>query len=84
MSFVSLKAVSLCLTPRPSSHVAVPEAKVWEEEYDLNAVRLCFQATITLATGELYPLAPVVSQPIYDNSECAEIKPTRHSVEIKM
>lgn len=48
---------------------AVPEAKVWEEEFDLNSVRLCFQASITLSTGELYPLEPVVSQPIYDNSE---------------
>lgn len=64
--------ILVCLTPHPSSRVAVPEAKVWEEEYDLNAVRLCFQATITLATGELYPLEPVVSQPIYDNSESAE------------
>lgn len=68
----------LCLTPRLPSRAAVPEAKVWEEEYDLNAVRLCFQATITLATGELYALEPVISQPIYDNSECAEIKPRMH------
>ncbi|XP_026990627.2 transcription factor p65 [Tachysurus fulvidraco] len=54
----------------------IPEAKVWEEEFDLNAVRLCFQATITLATGELYPLAPVISQPIYDNRapNTAELK----------
>ncbi|KAK3507458.1 hypothetical protein QTP70_021826 [Hemibagrus guttatus] len=54
----------------------IPEAKVWEEEYDLNAVRLCFQATITLATGELYALTPVVSQPIYDNRapNTAELK----------
>lgn len=59
----------LCLTPRLLSRVAVPEAKVWEEEYDLNAVRLCFQATITLPVGELYTLEPVTSQPIYDNSE---------------
>lgn len=47
----------------------VPEAKVWEEEFDLNSVRLCFQASITLPTGETFPLEPVVSQPIYDNSE---------------
>ncbi|KAG9259909.1 hypothetical protein AMEX_G27540 [Astyanax mexicanus] len=54
----------------------IPEAKVWEEEYDLNAVRLCFQATITLANGELYTLEPVVSQPIYDNRapNTAELK----------
>ena len=50
---------------------AVPDAKVWEEEFDLNAVRLCFQATITLPTGDLIPLKPVVSQPIFDNSELA-------------
>lgn len=49
--------------------LTVPESKVWEEEFDLNSVRLCFQAKITLPTGELYPLEPVVSQPIYDNSE---------------
>ncbi|KAI1898514.1 hypothetical protein AGOR_G00073140 [Albula goreensis] len=45
----------------------IPEAEVWAEEYDLNAVRLCFQASITLSAGELCPLQPVVSQPIYDN-----------------
>lgn len=50
---------------------AVPEAKVWEEEFDLNSVRLCFQASFTLPTGEVFQLSPVVSQPIYDNSECA-------------
>lgn len=48
---------------------AVPEAKVWEEEFDLNSVRLCFQASFTLSTGEVFQLSPVVSQPIYDNSE---------------
>lgn len=54
----------------------IPEAKVWEEEFDLNSVRLCFQASITLSTGELYPLEPVVSQPIYDNRapNTAELK----------
>ncbi|KAF6739117.1 Transcription factor p65 [Oryzias melastigma] len=54
----------------------IPESKVWEEEFDLNSVRLCFQAKITLPTGELYPLEPVVSQPIYDNRapNTAELK----------
>ncbi|XP_076849200.1 transcription factor p65 [Brachyhypopomus gauderio] len=54
----------------------IAEPKVWEEEYDLNAVRLCFQATITLSSGELYALEPVVSQPIYDNRapNTAELK----------
>ncbi|XP_056298194.1 transcription factor p65 isoform X2 [Pseudoliparis swirei] len=54
----------------------IPEAKVWEEEFDLNSVRLCFQAFITLASGDLLPLEPVVSQPIYDNRapNTAELK----------
>ncbi|CAL8376795.1 unnamed protein product [Boreogadus saida] len=54
----------------------IPEAKVWEEEFDLNAVRLCVQATVTLATGETLSLEPVVSQPIYDNRapNTAELK----------
>ncbi|XP_030017750.1 transcription factor p65 isoform X2 [Sphaeramia orbicularis] len=54
----------------------IPDAKVWEEEFDLNSVRLCFQASITLPTGELFPLEPVVSQPIYDNRapNTAELK----------
>ncbi|CAL8326505.1 unnamed protein product [Lota lota] len=54
----------------------IPEAKVWEEEFDLNAVRLCVQATVTLPTGETVSLDPVVSQPIYDNRapNTAELK----------
>ncbi|XP_043101112.1 transcription factor p65 isoform X2 [Puntigrus tetrazona] len=54
----------------------IPEPKIWEEEYDLNAVRLCFQVSITLPSGELYLLEPVVSQPIYDNRapNTAELK----------
>uniref|UniRef100_A0A3Q1FBW0 V-rel avian reticuloendotheliosis viral oncogene homolog A n=1 Tax=Acanthochromis polyacanthus TaxID=80966 RepID=A0A3Q1FBW0_9TELE len=54
----------------------IPDPKVWEEEFDLNSVRLCFQASITLPTGELFPLEPVVSQPIYDNRapNTAELK----------
>ncbi|XP_070849025.1 transcription factor p65 [Chaetodon trifascialis] len=54
----------------------IPEPKVWEEEFDLNSVRLCFQVSITLLTGELFPLEPVVSQPIYDNRapNTAELK----------
>ncbi|KAJ8008166.1 hypothetical protein DPEC_G00101940 [Dallia pectoralis] len=52
------------------------EAKVWEEEFDLNAVRLCFQASITLPNGDTCPLEPVVSKPIYDNRapNTAELK----------
>ncbi|XP_029942156.1 transcription factor p65 [Salarias fasciatus] len=54
----------------------IPEPKVWEEEFDLNSVRLCFQASITLATGELFSLEPVVSKPIFDNRapNTAELK----------
>uniref|UniRef100_A0A8C2CIE0 V-rel avian reticuloendotheliosis viral oncogene homolog A n=1 Tax=Cyprinus carpio TaxID=7962 RepID=A0A8C2CIE0_CYPCA len=54
----------------------IPDAKIWEDEYDLNAVRLCFQVSITLPSGELFPLEPVVSQPIYDNRapNTAELK----------
>ncbi|XP_066574906.1 putative transcription factor p65 homolog isoform X2 [Amia ocellicauda] len=54
----------------------IPEADVWGEEYDLNAVCLCFQTSIHLPTGELLPLEPVVSQPIYDNRapNTAELK----------
>ncbi|TRY65506.1 hypothetical protein DNTS_021731 [Danionella cerebrum] len=50
----------------------VPEPKIWEEEYDLNAVRLCFQVSITLSSGELVALEPVVSQPIYDNRRLSD------------
>ncbi|KAM6909500.1 transcription factor p65 [Xenentodon cancila] len=54
----------------------IPEPKVWEEEFDLNSVRLCFQASITLPAGDLFPLEPVVSLPIYDNRapNTAELK----------
>ncbi|KAJ8405769.1 hypothetical protein AAFF_G00312060 [Aldrovandia affinis] len=54
----------------------IAEADVWAEEYDLNAVRLCFQASVTLPSGERYTLAPEVSQPIYDNRapNTAELK----------
>ncbi|XP_062864749.1 transcription factor p65 isoform X2 [Trichomycterus rosablanca] len=69
------EAVS-CRLQTQNNPFNITEAKVWEEEYDLNAVRLCFQASITLATGELYTLEPVVSQPIYDNRapNTAELK----------
>ncbi|KAK6278338.1 hypothetical protein J4Q44_G00391470 [Coregonus suidteri] len=69
------EAVS-CRLQTQNNPFNIPEAKVWEEEFDLNAVRLCFQASITLPTGELCPLEPVVSQPIYDNRapNTAELK----------
>lgn len=50
---------------------------MWEEEFDLNSVRLCFQASFTQPTGERLQLVPVVSQPIYDNREHA--RPHTHT-----
>ncbi|XP_066506882.1 transcription factor p65 [Hoplias malabaricus] len=69
------EAVS-CRLQTQNNPFNIPEAKVWEEEYDLNAVRLCFQATITLPCGDPFTLEPVVSQPIYDNRapNTAELK----------
>uniref|UniRef100_K7F4U4 RELA proto-onco, NF-kB subunit n=1 Tax=Pelodiscus sinensis TaxID=13735 RepID=K7F4U4_PELSI len=47
-------------------------------DYDLNAVRLCFQVWVQdpVGTGHLVPLPLVVSQPIYDNRapNTAELK----------
>lgn len=62
--------------PHPLPLLAVPEPKVWEEEFDLNSVRLCFQASFTQPTGERVQLTPVVSQPIYDNRECRTHTPS--------
>ncbi|XP_071657601.1 transcription factor p65 isoform X4 [Patagioenas fasciata] len=42
-----------------------PEAR--GGEYDLAAVRLCFQVWVGEGPGGLRPLPPVLSQPIYDN-----------------
>ncbi|XP_051501711.1 transcription factor p65 [Myxocyprinus asiaticus] len=69
------EAVS-CRLQTQNNPFNIPEAKIWEEEYDLNAVRLCFQVSITLQSGELFSLEPVVSQPIYDNRapNTAELK----------
>ncbi|XP_071234126.1 transcription factor p65-like [Salvelinus alpinus] len=68
------EAVS-CRLQTKNNPFNIPEANMWEE-FDLNAVRLCFQASITLPTGELCPLEPVVSQPIFDNRapNTAELK----------
>ncbi|XP_041099238.1 transcription factor p65 isoform X2 [Polyodon spathula] len=54
----------------------VSEDEMRNEDYDLNAVRLCFQVYITQPNGELHRLDPVVSQPIYDNRapNTAELK----------
>ncbi|KAJ8350591.1 hypothetical protein SKAU_G00257210 [Synaphobranchus kaupii] len=65
-----------CRVQTQNNPYNISEADVWAEEYDLNAVRLCFQASISLPTGDLCPLDPVVSQPIYDNRapNTAELK----------
>lgn len=69
------EAVS-CRLQTQNNPFKIPDAKIWEEEFDLNAVRLCFQVSITLSSGDLFPLEPVVSQPIYDNRapNTAELK----------
>lgn len=45
-------------------------------DYDLNAVRLCFQVTVRDPTGRPLRLAPVLSHPIFDNRapNTAELK----------
>ncbi|XP_028917328.1 transcription factor p65 isoform X2 [Ornithorhynchus anatinus] len=45
-------------------------------DYDLNAVRLCFQVTVQDSAGRPLALPPVLSQPIYDNRapNTAELK----------
>ncbi|MGH0188633.1 UNVERIFIED_CONTAM: hypothetical protein FKN15_030665 [Acipenser sinensis] len=64
------------VNPFEMCSLAVPEDEMRNEDYDLNAVRLCFQVYITLPNGELHRLDPVVSQPIYDNRapNTAELK----------
>ncbi|KAJ8281834.1 hypothetical protein COCON_G00043530 [Conger conger] len=76
---VKKKDVTEAISCRLQTHnnpYNISETDVWAEEYDLNAVRLCFQASISLPTGELCALEPVVSQPIYDNRapNTAELK----------
>lgn len=51
---------------------SVPEEQLHNiDEYDLNVVRLCFQAFLPDEHGN-YTLAlpPLISNPIYDNSKC--------------
>ncbi|XP_055074404.1 transcription factor p65 [Misgurnus anguillicaudatus] len=69
------EAVS-CRLQTQNNPFNIPEPKIWEEEYDLNAVRLCFQVFITMPSGESLLLDPVVSHPIYDNRapNTAELK----------
>ncbi|XP_064407977.1 transcription factor p65 [Latimeria chalumnae] len=56
---------------------SVPKEDVTKNiEYDLNAVRLCFQVFIRDQMNQLIPLQPVVSHPIFDSRapNTAELK----------
>lgn len=61
--------LAFSLPPRlPLIPVSMEELK---GDYDLNAVRLCFQVWIQDAgSGRLVQLPLAISQPIYDNREC--------------
>ncbi|XP_018968539.1 transcription factor RelB homolog [Cyprinus carpio] len=52
------------------------------EDMDMNVVRLCFQCELERKDGERIPLAPVVSNPIYDKkaTTTAELKINRLNV----
>lgn len=50
---------------------SVPREQLLQtEEYDLNVVRLCIQVFLQDESGHFTrPLNPIVTNPIYDNSE---------------
>lgn len=50
---------------------SVPREQLLQtEEYDLNVVRLCIQVSLQDETGQYsQSLRPIVTNPIYDNSE---------------
>ncbi|KAK7156257.1 hypothetical protein R3I94_006366 [Phoxinus phoxinus] len=52
------------------------------EDMDMNVVRLCFQCELERKDGDRIPLAPVVSNPIYDKkaTTTAELKVNRLNV----
>lgn len=56
--------------------VSVPKEQLMQtEEYDLNVVRLCIQVFLQDETGHYTRrLNPIVTNPIYDNRECAELE----------
>lgn len=61
---VILTPVYMCVTSVPS------EQLLQTEEYDLNVVRLCIQVFLQDENGQCtQALNPVVTNPIYDNSE---------------
>lgn len=54
----------MCVTSVPR------EQLLQAEEYDLNVVRLCIQVFLQDENGQCTrPLNPIVTNPIYDNSE---------------
>lgn len=40
------------------------------QEVDMNVVRICFLASYRDSQGQLRRLDPVLSEPVYDKSEC--------------
>lgn len=57
-----------CTVPR--------EQLLQTEEYDLNVVRLCFQVFLQDESGcYSIALAPIISNPIYDNRELPQNTP---------
>ncbi|CAF87862.1 unnamed protein product, partial [Tetraodon nigroviridis] len=63
---VKKKDVSEAITCRlqtGNNPFSIPEAKVWEEEFDLNSVRLCFQASFTQASGQRLQWRPWCRSP---------------------
>lgn len=55
-------------SPHPSVFLTVP-IEEQRGDYDLNAVRLCFQVTVRDPSGRPLRLTPVLSHPIFDNRE---------------
>lgn len=43
-------------------------------DYDLNAVRLCFQVTVRDPSGRPLRLTPVLSHPIFDNRKWPAVR----------
>lgn len=74
MDFAHTAMLNVCFVS------TVPREQLLQtEEYDLNVVRLCFQIYLQDETGMYNTmLPPIVSNPIYDNSELAQISSTKH------
>lgn len=53
------------------------------EDMDMNVVRLCFQCELERKDGDRIPLAPVVSNPIYDKSKSKTyVRPKTYSTKV--